>query len=529
MLKLLIVDDDEIICAGIAACIEWKKHGVEVVGTAYDGEIGLEMARELHPDVMLVDINMPFMDGLELTYEVYQFAPHIKTILLTAYKEFEYAKRAIELKVFKYLSKPFSNEEILQAVLDAGSALLAENSYRHEIEENKEIIRQKYLSQIVTGQTQRPQKIRWCGLNSHGTSYAVGILVVSYLYPEAENDNLNEALLTGEYSQMLFLDNVKAVLSGWPEVTCFPDGEWVLLLFSGLDAENVKKTAEEILHSLRHHYGYHISLGLGRCYSGAAQIHYSYKEAKSALEYRHYYGSSCVIPIETIETRSGDERINFAMYRKQILDLVRVGDVDGAQKAAALVFETIQQARCYNLMTITLLSVELLMAAFRATGDEIIYERFVEEGLPEFHELHKAKNIGEIQRAVHRGLNFLVEIRGNEERGDLVDLMERVTAYIDENFADPDLSLKTVASHVHISTSYLCILFRQIKQTSYINYLNQTRIEKAKQLLKNSRFKTYEVAFEVGYNSSQYFASSFKKYTGNTPSEFRNMMRKSSS
>ena len=108
MYKLLIVDDDEIICRGLGTCIPWEEHDIQVVGLAYDGEAALACVDEELPDIIIADINMPFIDGMEFSYIVRQKYPEIKIILLTAYKEFSYARRAVQLQIFEYLTKPFT-------------------------------------------------------------------------------------------------------------------------------------------------------------------------------------------------------------------------------------------------------------------------------------------------------------------------------------------------------------------------------------------------------------------------------------
>lgn len=524
MIKLMIVDDDEVICNGLAACVDWESHDIRVSDTAFDGEMALEKVRANRPDVMLVDINMPFMDGLELAFAVRQESAHIKIILLTAYKEFQYAKRAIELQVFSYISKPFRNQEVLEAVQKAGEAVLAERRYRHEIEENGEIIRQKYLSQIVTGRTSSPEKIRWCGLAPAGVSYAVGILLTSYIYPDSAGDSLHEMLLISEVSQRLFLDEVRRVLAGRPGILFYPKGEWVVLLFSGRRDELVKRDAAEILGALGSHYGHYASMGVGRSYEGTEQLPDTYDEAKTALDYRNHFGNNSVIHIDDIADPSAENQLNLPVYRRRILDFVRDGDIAQAQQTARGLFDKIRQTRHASHPTVSFLALELLVASYKATRDEETLSRFVEECLPGFSP-GRCAGIDDLQAVVERGLGHLLEDGSHTGYNELERLMERVIAYIEENYANPELSLKMAAAHVHISTSYLCILFRQIRQTNYVNYLNGVRMENAKRLLRTSGIKTYEVAYRVGYNSAQYFASSFKKYTGKTPSEYRGEAR----
>ena len=149
MYKLLIVDDDEVICRGLGSCIPWKEYGIQNVHLAYDGEMALEYVEKEHSDIILADINMPFMDGMEFSMRVRQEYPDIKIILLTAYKEFQYAKKAVQLQIFEYLTKPFTNEEVLEAVLRAIKQLDKEKYFRTEVKMNLELIKEKNLEEMI--------------------------------------------------------------------------------------------------------------------------------------------------------------------------------------------------------------------------------------------------------------------------------------------------------------------------------------------------------------------------------------------
>lgn len=127
MYRMIIVEDDEIVCNGLARSIDWKAYGVEVVGTAFDGEYAVELIEKLVPDVVVTDICMPFMDGLELASLIGESFPYIKVILLTAYKDFQYARRAIKLKVSDYLVKPVETRELIEAIQRACREIEVEN------------------------------------------------------------------------------------------------------------------------------------------------------------------------------------------------------------------------------------------------------------------------------------------------------------------------------------------------------------------------------------------------------------------
>jgi two-component system response regulator YesN len=179
--KLLIVDDDEIICRGLGSCINWQEYGIQVIGMLYDGEMALEEVKKQEPDIVIVDINMPFMDGIEFSCLVRQEYPGIKIILLTAYKEFEYAQKAVQIQVFGYITKPFNNNEILDTVMDAAASLEEEKRYKNEVKKNMQMIKEKYLADLVLYGKLEDQDTGVPLVNSNNSYFQIAVFYVQYL------------------------------------------------------------------------------------------------------------------------------------------------------------------------------------------------------------------------------------------------------------------------------------------------------------------------------------------------------------
>lgn len=354
MYKLLIVDDDEIICRGLRSCIPWESHGICVIGQAYDGEEALELVERECPDILLADINMPFLDGMELSCYIRQKYPEIKIILLTAYKEFTYARQAVRMQIFEYLTKPFSNDEVLKSVLRAVAVLEKERAYRVKVSKS---------------------------------------------------------------------------------------------------LESVKKRMQE-----------------------------------------------------------GVRKRNWEQIQEEL----------------KVLFERLSEGKEKNYAAESFRLLELLRSAWEATEEPEAYERFMEQSGSILNKLMEAGNLMELAEIAEKYFGELCDYLELLNTTDIERRVNQAVKYIRENYPNPELSLEEVARTVNLSSSYLGNCLKKYKNISYVNLLNQVRIEQAKKLLGRLDVRTYEVAFLVGYNSSQYFSSCFKKATGVTPGVYREQALKGS-
>lgn len=525
MTKLLVIDDDEIICRGIATCIDWAAHDIKVVDIAFDGELGLQSIEQHQPDVVIVDINMPFLDGLELSYLVRQRYPQIKIILLTAYKEFTFAKKAVELQVYAYLSKPFDNEEVLGAVRKAQHAIEAEKKHRQKIVENMDTIRQQYLSELVGGEVES-EKLRFCGMQS-----ALSFFTVACLYAKRVDEvgKGHAAILDSEVTRRMVLEEVRSFAAEKGGIHCCMRADCIVLILESdarEDADCFSDNLKTLLEAIEQKDEYFTSIGLGVTVEGAESIRFSYDQARKAVHYRHYFGNRSLIPFGSIADRAEDGDGNLSLHRLKVMQGVTDQDFASVEQHVQALFAGISSTASPSLSTISILAIELIISAFRASGDESLYEKFLQGGITSFAALGKANDVDEICGLVLKSLAPLRDSLDSPDNGSMQGVLQNAVDFIHHHYADPNLTLKTVADHVHLSPGYLCVLFKQVHSVSYVSYLNHIRMEKAKKLLAATSVKTFEVAFSVGYNSSQYFASSFKKYTGLTPGEYREKEKK---
>lgn len=296
MYKLLIVDDDEVICRGLGSCIPWKEYGIQNVHLAYDGEMALEYVEKEHPDIILADINMPFMDGMEFSMRVRQEYPDIKIILLTAYKEFQYAKKAVQLQIFEYLTKPFTNEEVLEAVLRAIKQLDKEKYFRTEAKMNLELIKEKNLEEMILYGRNDDEVWKNSFLTKTRTFLQVAILRVRM--NGYASDKASKALTNEEVVREWVIKEFRKMLDEEQKMGIFIQSSRIVMVFqyeSRDETKNLTDRLNTIMERLEREEPFFLTVGVGQTYQGIENGIRSYEEAAEVVEKESVYDGRSIV------------------------------------------------------------------------------------------------------------------------------------------------------------------------------------------------------------------------------------------
>jgi two-component system response regulator YesN len=320
---LLIIDDDEIIREGLARNIPWEAHGFKVIGTARNGAEGLQLARECHPRLILSDIRMPFMDGLQMAEAVKNFDPTVKIIFLTGYDEFEYAKKALSLRASDYILKYADNEEILKAVIKTNAEWQKESQWQGIMDRGQLVLREKYLRELLLAETAVPdfrEKEQEINLDLQGKAFGVAVVKIEPVAGGASRLN-NESwpsLVRDSFSDdTLFCEAV-------------PLPQKIALIFGTekkeLHSMNfLEKLLTDVYQKLTdQNPKYQFLLGVGEGWRGILDVAQSYREALSAFEIQNTMGQGGIIFFHQI-----GESENQLRFRK-ILEYIQshFGDPD---------------------------------------------------------------------------------------------------------------------------------------------------------------------------------------------------------
>lgn len=521
MIRAILVDDDEIICMGLRQCIPWEDYGIDIVGVAHDGEVALQIVEEFEPEIAIVDIDMPFIDGLEFADIVRDKYPQMHVIILTASKEFTDAQEAIRVKVFAYLTKPFSNADILKTVTKVIGKIEIDRKERKEISSNISAIKKEYLQNLITEGIMNESTCSVCGIVDINNNFCVAIirfetisdvqtlngkLVEDYaIVSKHLKIKLDAYCQTHTYIKTLSIMNRIIILGEFEE----NEGEHMFHII--VDEIMGLLQMEELL----------LYAGVGRSYKSVYDVHYSYVEANKAVIESYDYGNNNVVFYQEAESIVYEYDIQLNIHKQRITVHMESGQYWKVNKEIEDLFEKIKHNRKMSLSQLRATIIDLMLCLYKSTNDDILHEHFLGQMQTLIDELVSATNILKMEKLAKKNILQLCMCLMEKEEQNTGNSVNLALKYMQKNFSKPDLTLKEVAEEVHISANYLSSMFKEREGDSYINCLNNFRMEEAKKLLVDQDVKMYEIAFRTGFNSSQYFSNCFKKYTGVTPREYR--------
>ena len=521
MYKLLIVEDEDMLREALLGSVDWSGLGYEARG-AEDGEQALNIALEFKPDIVLTDIRMPFLDGLQLSAKLREVLPGTMVAILSGHDEFAYAQEALKLGVREYLQKPMPPAELVAAVkrlersVDAARVREHQmNRMRRQLDQAMPLMRQKLLNQLVErelSQAEIEDMLRFVGLPLSGESFTVCLIDF-----ESENSAARDWALM----ECAALDIIKTEAKTDAAVFELNRGGVALIycartVFTEKERAFVAQLLEAIRSELYEQLDLATTAAIGEPVDRLCELNRSYMSARQALRSRVMLGR-----YNTYDAFARLEEARLYPFDdvNQLLQRLKQGSRAELEEGIQLFADKLRSAGSLSVENLRVLTIDLLNGAFKLMTDagKADPARLDEA----YRQAFAAKSLDDCQAIV---LNHLLITHGQLEEARAScgnQLIEGACAYIAQHYADPDMSLNAAAAHVFVSPTYLSILFKKKLGVTFIDYLINLRLEKAKALLRDTAKRTYEVAAETGYGDPQYFSVCFKKYTGLTPTEYR--------
>lgn len=527
MYKILIVDDDVIIRKGLAQNISWEENGFILLGAVRDGEEALDSIARECPDIIISDVKMPFLDGLALTKIVKARYPDIKVILLSGYDEFEFAKEALKLKAFDYILKPVEKEQLLDIVKMAAWELENEKRVKSQIKESMPLLSQRFLLRLLNGKCNSYEissQIDFLNIPLIlGNSLVISIKADDYLNPSYHMKVMEKELLKYCISNIC-LEITEEV--GHCVLADTGEDEIVLIFTDdALDEDAILKKvyelSEEIRLKIEKFLKTTVTIGVGMIYEGFDGIHKSYNEACSANEFRHMLGKNKVLSFQDTGIPLARPYMSLTAKETDLIQKVKLGLTANAINILRDIRKFIETQKFIPLDSIRLIGTEILILIFREIEGWENYSNS-NEYYKLSHEIQSIQTVDEIFNKIELIIVNLCAFVNGEREKQQKSIVKIAMRYIESHFESEGLSLQEVAQNIHISPAYLSIIFKQETGINFTEYLCEIRMKKAMELLRSGNYKTYEVAEKVGYCNSQYFSVSFKKYSGYSPSEFKN-------
>ena len=525
MLKVFLTEDESVVREGLRDMIPWEQYGFEFVGEASDGEMALPLVRKVKPDILITDIKMPFMDGLAFSRLVSKELPNTRIIILSGYDDFNYAQQAIGLNVDQYLLKPISRASMIKALEQTKARIEEEREqqdYRRrfirESREYEHYARRVFFEKLVSGTltvSEIYEQAAALELELDAEAYNIELFV---LQPHESGTAYSEqiAVLQDDLLQDFLL---------YPDFLVFRASVLSYAVLIKGSRDRMSALTERCIALIRQRCAefetaldWYCSIGTAtQRLSGLPQC---YTAASHALAYRHLMPGVHVFRPDLVEQGSESgarSAVDLGNLDPMLLrGFVQNGLDSEIEDFTAEFFSKLGSAQD-SLMVRHYLLLSARINALAAIEELGLDRASLAEELP-VPELDAASDLRAYFREVLRTAISLRDEESLRRGGGLVD---SALEYIDQHFADESISLNAVAQAINVSTNYLSAVFSQKMGLSFVEYLTQKRMTRAKQLLRQSGRRTGEVAAEVGYRDPRYFSFVFKKTQGCTPREYR--------
>lgn len=503
MYQLLIIDDEPIVRKGIEKLLVWEEYGFHVCGEGIDGVDGLHKVLEYQPDVVLVDIKMPGMNGIELISEAKAQGFKGKFIILTGYSDFTFAKTAISLGVRAYLLKPIDEEELIEHLKDILEELRDKehlhNFYtKNELKARYEVLRRLLLSMGEVEELKKELKLY--GFELKQNRFCVAILNEREKYERVEYNPILEEKLN------LFLYNLENI-----ENISLEDKH--ILIGKGYSYKEFMKKLRESNHRVKERYSTDFFITVGHDVIVWQDIHFSYESAKLLLDYQFLFGNESLVSIQVLEEARGEiSKVSLAGLE----DMVEIGDIEG-------IAERLEQLKKYYKIILKKepdLKIQIINGLYQLY--ESMKKYFEEDvNIPDMNRtienIKKSNSLDELVEYIEDYLRELSEAIGMSTSEHVA---RRMYAYMERNY-HKNIKLETIAQLFNYNSAYLGKLFKKEVGESFNNTLDTIRIENAKRLLMETDLKVYQVSKKIGYSNIDYFYGKFKKHVGISPKEFK--------
>ncbi len=534
MYKLLIVDDEAIIREGIINNVDFKAIGLQLVGSCENGVDALEVVKESQPDIVMTDINMPFMDGMTLAENILDLYPLTKIVFLTGYDKFEYAHHALKLKVSDYLVKPVlpkELKEVFQKVIHSIEVDQAEEEVlgklRSQLKDTVPVMRERFLNRLIKWPIEQREidaKFKSFDMRIEGRFFQLLCLTIQNTQCcEFEFNQLDK-----ELTNMFIVSN--NILEGINDSFIFRsyNDEVIILVASDTDNDLLDLTtliSEKLEEASDRYYNINLSIGIGKVCRSIGHIHKSYESALSSLDYRFFKSTKQVVSYYDIHEKTGMKPLSLTAYGNQLYKALKNGTKESIDCILTDVFKELEEAtlpidNIYIHVQHILTSIMLSLEEQGISNHEI----FGSSRNPSVT-LYEYETLTDIKEWMFHIIELIIA-RVIKDRSDYqLSQAKKTIRYVEDHFNEHDMSLKKVCKALSMSVSYFSLLFKEETGTTFVDYLTNLRMERAKELLRNTNKKTYEVADQVGYKDSHYFSLVFKKQVGMTATAFRDTMR----
>lgn len=531
MYDVMIIDDEKTIRDRLKSNIEWEELGIRCVCEASDSDTARELFLLNRPKIIITDIHIPIISGLDLASEIISIDPDVRFIVITGYNDFEYVKNSVKIGAIDLISKPIRPKDIntsLKKAVDFFEKIKNEQRSSQELKsllkESLPILQEKYIQYLLNqamedNENEIRQKLKSLCLDITADYYTVALISPS-INSLSTNDSDSELVIVKSVSEAMLRDSGYKLYSFYDNNYCL---NCLLSWNHTNDTNTIEETISNIHDKIYFYWGIKIYSGIGMLITDIAKLHDSRREAFTALNYQGVLGNGPVINYKNIIRL--DNPLPASSKKKIITYAVMLLKNNQLDRLEALMRQEI-----YNILSTTKDYIKPLRKLIFDFMTSIINES-IELGVSfdiiakYFDMYEKIFSSENVQFFIQYLLVFAKDIskeiftKRNETKNHLISLAKN---FILSNLDNEKLNLDLVSNNIGLSSIYFSKLFNKEENISFTEYLNIERVKKAKSLLKTSSLKVYEISYECGFGNPKYFNYVFKKIAGVTPLEYRN-------
>jgi two-component system response regulator YesN len=516
-LKVLIVDDEVLVIEDIINLLQCENIGLEIIGQATSGKKALDLFLKHHPQIVITDIRMPVMDGLELSKKLLEMDPTVKIILLTAYKDFEYAKQAISLGVAEYLLKHDINETSLNRMILKLKAELQNQ------ESTQRILNREQLRQLFEGELQ---------LNSSEVSSNLqrllrgcyGLLLIQIDEPfmfiqneqnESRLHQLNFSIIEDlkEYDKFSYAEVVKInykqglIIVSMNEICSYKTIGETLYQLALKIADVYQKKCKSTL-----------SIVIAYSGTGGHVPSAVFTDMQTCLEHSIFIGKSKIVWLPDVIHLFSSKEADFKIDTNQLLAILRKGDEAALKVFMNQLFDSVKNP-VWNAKGLKKLCEQLIYVfnLYSVENRCLNFKQIFEKERMEDVQCYTFEMVRDIFIKIYR--NAMCGAKKSKSL-QYSKKIQQALQFIQTHYNE-DITVDTVASFLNISGVYLSQLFKKELGQTFLEYLTAFRIDISKSLLESGKYKIYEISEMVGYKTSQYFSKVFKRITGVNPYDYK--------
>lgn len=528
MIKVIIADDEKRFRMYMEKILDWSALGFELCGIAANGEQVLELMEKEKPDIALLDINMPKMNGIELTERLKKVSPKTYVVFITGYSEFEYARQAVKLGVSEYLLKPFSKEELSKVVLKLKEQIIQQKCRERQRSQNRTFLIEEMLNKMMRLESDEieelkeyKEKLEQLGINTTENYYEAIII--------QPDEVQNRKILKEERNLWMFgIRNIVEELSGekgLQGITFTNYEEQLVFIWHAQERKDIYPFIEHFCKVIGELLNLSMTIGVGSAVDRFEKIPETYRKAVISLQNQFVFGKGRIISYDEIIKRENRADFYRLDLNEKLLTALRKNDRKKIEEI--LMMERLEMQE--NQYSIDYVNAAIMGVLAVCLSYIVEMKGSIQEVLgKDFSPYQELKRIGSMEESFQWLLSvFQITTeyfkRPHSKRAD--QIITEVENYIEQNYSNFELTAEDISEAVFLDISYVRKIFSKYKDYTIQEYITRVRMRAAREKLESLEYSVSEVSEMCGYLDSGYFGKCFKKYYHVTPRQYVNQLQ----